>query len=208
MIVKTVNADAFKRIDEFLEIARDQRRRQDHACRGAEIEWLHCCAFAYSGMIGQEILEYLDNPRPQRLYRNKFPDVHRTEALGQFIFVASEECPVGEVVRVTLLNEMMLLESAEGMLKDGVFGAVLDPLEQFNEARRALRLNPKQMLGRTEVERRPSPSDGCWCNLHHGREPRSEVRACSLRIYWIVDCVHTVPTVVRLNERVPRPTSI
>src|SRR6476660_5778779 len=32
---------------------------------------------------------------------------------------------------------------------------------------------------------------------------RSEVRACSLRIYWIVDCVHTVPTVVRLNERVP-----
>ena len=43
---------------------------------------------------------------------------------------------------------MVLLESAEGVLKDGVFGAILHSLEQFSEAGRALRLNPKQMLSR------------------------------------------------------------
>ena len=77
----------------------------------------------------QKLVEDLDHATAQALDRCEFTNVHTGQLFRQGGLVAVGEAPVGEVVRKSLADEVMLLQSAKGVLKDGIFRAGLQGMQ-------------------------------------------------------------------------------
>ena len=81
--------------------------------------------------LAEYSIEDLDHSPPQALDCSKFPNVDAGQLLGQSRFVAGGEGPMCEVVRESLADEVMLLQCAERVLKNGAVGTSAQGLQQL-----------------------------------------------------------------------------
>jgi hypothetical protein len=94
----------------------------------------------------EELTENFHHTPSQTFNRGKLPDVYAGQLLGKRRLVAGKQTPVREVIRKSLADEVMFLQGAEGMLKDGIVGNCLERREKFVEVIGLLSADAEQML--------------------------------------------------------------
>ena len=74
---------------------------------------------------------------------------------------------MSEIVGESLPDEVMLLQRAEGVLKDAIFGAGLHGLQQLREVVSLIAADPQQVFRSVEIERRIRFANrGFWGRSH------------------------------------------
>src|SRR5579884_2763368 len=158
MVMNAVHTNPVQAVGKFSEIARDERRWNNDRVGCAKVKRFQGGTLTGARVGRQVALHDVDEAFTQGGQRRELAHINGRQALGQAHFVTGCERPVGEVVGEAFSNEMVLLESAEGVLKYRRLRAGAQSFQEFREVGGFLPLKPQQMSSRVEVERRSRPA--------------------------------------------------
>src|SRR5581483_3648746 len=118
VVINAMDTDPFQSSGKFRKVSRDERRRNNYGNRRTKEKRLGCGAIPRRRTTGKVLRQSIYNLVAQRSYRREFPYVDGRQPLGERGLLACEGCPMSEVVRIALANEVMFLQSSESVLKD------------------------------------------------------------------------------------------
>src|SRR5258708_10935622 len=93
-----------------------------------------------------------DDPFAQGRDGRKVLQVQAGPMLSQHNFITDCECPMSKVVGESLADKMVLLQSAKGVLKDGVVWTGVQRLKQLRQGGRFLPSDTQQVCRTIEVK--------------------------------------------------------
>ena len=121
-----VQADLPQAIGKSGRVWADELRGQHHDVGGTEIEWfMRQLRSAGLGVVRKNSSR-ISTIRPRSAFdRGEFANVHTGQLFRQARLVAGRKSPVREVVGKSLPDEVVFLQRAERVLKDGILGTSL-----------------------------------------------------------------------------------
>ena len=129
----------------------------------AEVKSVLGGALAGSRVVLQKFGHDLDESLPQFRHGSEFSDIDTRQSFRQTGLIAGGKRPVRKIVGKTLANKVMLLQSAESVLEDGIFRTIAQRLEEFRQRIRPVRRDAQQMGRSVEIERLRRRAMGSGC---------------------------------------------
>src|SRR5579864_1582889 len=161
MVMNAVHTNPVQAVSKFSQVPRHKGSRNHDGIGRAKIKRLQRGAVAGARIAVEVRLNNISQALTQCGQRRELAHIGRSQPLRQSDLVARRERPVRKIVGETFPDEMVFLERAERMLKDGGFGTGAQGVEEFRQVRGLLPLNTEQMSRRVEVEGRSRPAF-CW----------------------------------------------
>src|ERR1700692_2585658 len=153
MMVDGVDASFSQAFYELLHAGGDRIGGQHYDVGSAEIESLFGNLAGVGMMAFEMARDYFDEAFAQIAERRELAHVHASKLFGQAGLITGGQSPVREVVGESLPNEMVLLQGAEGVLKDGILGASAQTIQQLGKGVRLERGDAQEVGRGIEVKR-------------------------------------------------------